>query len=75
MPTDTKSIVKSYLDMTGLTLKDFGVHFGVGHATVINWRDGKTAPETDLMLRFRKRSDWTGAFAKEILHAKGFDNF
>ncbi len=69
MPDTIKSIVQSYLN--GMTLKQFGDQFGVAHSTVINWRDGRTEPETDLLLRFRNSSDWRGAFAKECLRAKG----
>lgn len=69
MPNTIQSIVKAYL--AGMTLQQFGSSLGVVHSTVINWRDGKTEPETDLLLRFVSRTDWTGAFAKECLAAKG----
>jgi hypothetical protein len=69
MPNTIQTIVKAYLN--GMTLKEFGDAFGVTHPTVINWRDGNTEPETDLLLRFRNISDWRGAFAKECLAAKG----
>ncbi len=65
-----RQIVQSYLDSTGLSLTKFGEQFGVGHPTIINWRDGNSMPDTLLMLKFSDYSDWRGAFAREILAAK-----
>lgn len=71
MPTTTQAIVQTYLSTTGLTLKEFGDHFGVVHSTVINWRDGKREPDVALLVQYSKLPDWRGAFAKECLAAKG----
>lgn len=70
MPDTIQKIVLTYL--YGMTLKQFGEQIGVTHATVINWRDGNTEPETDLLMRLKDSKDWTGAFAKECLAAKGY---
>jgi phage portal protein BeeE len=71
MGTNTRSIVQDYLNSTRFTLREFGEQFGVSHVTVIYWRDGKYAPDTDLMMQYRGMSDWRGAFAREILASKG----
>ena len=70
MPPSTQEIVQFYLSSTALSMEQFGDQFGVGHATVIDWRDGNATPDTELMLEFRNYSDWRGAFAKEILAVK-----
>lgn len=71
MGTTTRSIVQDYLNSTRFTLREFGEHFGVSHVTVLSWRDGKYSPDTDLMMQYRNHMDWRGAFAREILAAKG----
>lgn len=72
MGHSTRSIVQDYLNSTRFTLREFGEQFGVSHVTVQYWRDGKFEPATDLMLQYRSLNDWRGAFAREVLAAKGF---
>jgi hypothetical protein len=72
-------VVMKYLVHQGLTLRDFaaalsqdlGDGFKITHPTVINWRDGKTLPETDFLalvaIRYR---DWRRDFALECLALK-----
>jgi hypothetical protein len=76
-----KEVVQKYLTVTGMTLRAFADALtcglshdgdtGPSHATVINWRDGKTEPPTDLLtlilLRWR---DWRFDFALECLATK-----
>ncbi len=73
MSNTTQGIVNDYLNSTRFTLREFGEQLGVSHVTVLNWRDGKFVPETDLMVQFRNHSDWRGAFAREILATKGIN--
>lgn len=61
--------------MTGLKLKGFGAAFGVGHPTVINWREGRTEPQTDFLLQFLDCQDRRKSFASEILHQRHPDQF
>lgn len=62
-------IVKKYLE--GMTLRQFADALGVkSHATIINWRSGKTEPEFGLLVRLVDLSDWRGDFAKEVLKIK-----
>lgn len=63
-------IVRTYLDKTKMTLREFGEQLGVSHVTVSYWRNGKFAPDTDLMMSFRNSDDWRGEFARAILAAK-----
>lgn len=71
MGTTTSSIVQDYLNSSRFTLREFGKQFGVSHVAIMDWRDGAYEPDTDLMLKYRNHSDWRGAFAREILAAKG----
>lgn len=70
MATPIQRIVWNYQGLTGLKLKRFGAAFGMSHATIINWRDGRTEPETDFLIKFRDCPDWRGDFARECLRAR-----
>lgn len=74
---ETAQIVKKYLRERDLTLQAFAgqltesLNIGLSHPTIINWKNGKTAPETDLLLQcLTAYSDWRQAFAFECLRAK-----
>lgn len=59
-------IVKKYLEE--MTLREFADEIGVrSHATIINWRDGRSEPETDLLMRLKELGDWRGEFARACL--------
>lgn len=62
-------IVKKYSE--GMTLREFADALGVkSHATIINWRSGKTEPEFGLLVRLVGLGDWRGEFAREVLKIK-----
>ena len=71
-------IVTSYLVRSKLTLRAFADKLTEGlsnnsltHATIINWRDGKTEPETDFLLECAVvYDDWRRDFAADCLKTK-----
>jgi len=71
-------IVTSYLIGSRLTLRAFADKLSEGlrtnsltHATIINWRDGKTEPGTDFLLECAVvYDDWRREFAASCLQAK-----
>ncbi len=75
MKSRVSGIVISYMRSTGLKLQRFGDAFGVVHGTVINWRDGRTEPTTDLLLQFKDLPDWRGEFSRDCLHVRHPDKF
>jgi hypothetical protein len=75
MAQAVRQIVWNYQSKTGLKLVRFGRAFGVGHPTVINWREGRTEPETDFLLQFLDVPDWRANFAREILHQRHPERF
>ena len=54
-----------------LTLREFAAELRISHPTVINWRDGKSAPGGDFLIdaviRWR---DWRRSFAVNCLMAR-----
>jgi transcriptional regulator with XRE-family HTH domain len=70
-----QDLVQKYLSEQQLTLREFADAVGVSsHATVINWRDGRSEPEPGLLIRLRKFSDWRGEFAEQVLRIMYPDN-
>lgn len=66
-----QDLVQKYLSEQGLTLREFADAVGVSsHATVINWRDGRSEPEPGLLIRLRKCGDWRAEFAEQVLRIK-----
>lgn len=72
-----KDIVGEYLEISQLTLRGFSdalvenLHGDLSHATIINWRDGKSEPDTDfLCLVLMRYRDWRFDFALKCLAAK-----
>ena len=63
---------------SGLTLRKFAQalteslpDFRISHATVYNWKSGKSEPDTDfLTLVASVYEDWRRAFALDVLAAK-----
>ncbi len=78
MSNGTGEIVSSYLIGSKLTLRAFADKLTEGlsnnsltHATIINWRDGKTEPGTDFLLECAVvYDDWRLDFAADCLQAK-----
>lgn len=73
--SDISDIVRKYLRRK--TLREFAKELSEGtgkklsHASVINWRDGKTIPATDLLcLLVLRHKDWRRDFALECLEKK-----
>jgi hypothetical protein len=73
-----KEIVSRYMDQQGMTLRGFAEALSerlpgeeIGHSTVVNWREGKTAPTTDFLVTVLMRyRDWRFDFALECLAEK-----
>lgn len=69
-----KHIVKKYI--AGRTIRSFADSLSVNgtsisHATIINWRSGRTEPTTDYLVTLvTKTSDWRRDFALECLASK-----
>lgn len=71
-------IVSRYLDQSELTLREFAEELArsfpgsLTHATVINWRDGNSEPQSDFLLRLFVFSGdgWRRRFALDCLRAK-----
>lgn len=78
MEEGISKIVIRYLVGSKLTLRAFADKLTEGlsnnsltHATIINWRDGKTEPETDFLLECAVvYKDWRRSFAVSCLQAK-----
>ena len=77
---NTSEIVIETLNESGLSLRSFAEKLieslpsvNLSHATIINWRKGKTEPETDFleaMLVAYDPGDWRFDFALTCLQAK-----
>ncbi len=68
MENDVKEIVKATIREQEMTLRQMAQALGVSHPTIINWRTGRTEPETDFLLRLRgEYQDWRKEFAEGIL--------
>ena len=63
-------IVKQHINAQQLTLREMARALGVTHSTIINWRDGKTEPQTDYLVRLRAKSDWRSEFAEACLRVR-----
>lgn len=85
---DISEVVSKFLQESGLSLRGFAAAFSerlsmypVSHATVLNWREGRTEPDVAWLLRvlgaYRGRSidgpgkpDWRQQFAAECLRLR-----
>jgi hypothetical protein len=76
-----KDVTEHYLHVTGLTLRGFADALSehitpdggiaLSHPTIMNWRDGKTEPGTDLLtLCLMRYRDWRFDWALGCLAAK-----
>ena len=65
-------LVNEYLSSKRLTVREFADQVGVAsHGTVINWRDGRTVPPADLLLRLASETvDWRREFAVRALEVR-----
>lgn len=78
MSKSISEIVTEHLNESKLTLRAFAEKLteglstdGLTHATIINWRDGNTEPETDFLMRcVAAYSDWRLDFALACLQVK-----
>lgn len=69
--------VQKYIENSKLTLRGFAealsekIENDLSHATIINWRDGKSVPETDLLIDIAAAyTDWRLDFALDLLNEK-----
>jgi hypothetical protein len=81
MEISTAKVVEKYLGQTHLTLRKFADELCQGltddddvtltHSTILNWREGRTVPGTDLLtLILLRHNDWRFNFALECLVTK-----
>ena len=69
-------IVRKTLTEKQLTLRSMASAIGVSHPTIINWREGRSEPQTDFLIRCRgEHDDWRRDFATACLHARMPDVF
>jgi len=83
MGMSVREIVKATMVERQMTYRAFAealsekTGMNMSHVTVLNWAQGQTVPQTDVMLKIKSAypGDWRGEFAEKVLLEKFGDVF
>jgi transcriptional regulator with XRE-family HTH domain len=64
----TPTVITYYLEITGLSMRDFGAALECSHASISQWAAGNSEPKTEFLMGcMSKFQDWRHDLAQHLL--------